>query len=197
MMLEWRHNKRARNIHMFKPKEIKMFTNHTKKWQLSFLVVLLLLLAPAGRGYTVYAAAEDQLGQPIATPVGTFGGIAYVKYDGIFEGQTSTGTYRVPYRIGDQAATGLGHSRREELPWKHSAEDDDRVRHSAGRHLRQTPEHHRQNHHRQERSDDGPGRSGYRLLVANQDVSPGQEVEQLPVAPEVLPVLPSPCGLLR
>jgi hypothetical protein len=27
------------------------------------------------------------------------GGIAYVQYDGIFEGQTSTGAYRVPYRI--------------------------------------------------------------------------------------------------
>jgi hypothetical protein len=31
--------------------------------------------------------------------VGPFGGIAYVQYDGIFEGQTSTGAYRVPYRI--------------------------------------------------------------------------------------------------
>ena len=30
---------------------------------------------------------------------GTFGGIAYVQYDGIFAGQTSTGAYRVPYRI--------------------------------------------------------------------------------------------------
>jgi len=60
------------------------------------MVLLLLAVAPAGSGY---AAAEDQLGQPLATPIGTFGGITYVQYDGIFEGQTSTGTYRVPYRI--------------------------------------------------------------------------------------------------
>jgi hypothetical protein len=60
------------------------------------IVLLLLAIAPAGSGY---AAVEDQLGQPLETPIGTFGGTAYVQYDGIFEGQTSTGTYRVPYRI--------------------------------------------------------------------------------------------------
>jgi hypothetical protein len=43
--------------------------------------------------------AQDWLGQPLATPLGTFGGIAYIQYDGIFEGQTSTGAFRVPYRI--------------------------------------------------------------------------------------------------
>jgi hypothetical protein len=52
------------------------------------------LLAPS------LAAADGALGQPTTrTSVGTFGGIAYVQYDGIFEGQTSTGAYRVPYRI--------------------------------------------------------------------------------------------------
>lgn len=45
------------------------------------------------------AAAAGLLGNPVVTQVGTFGGIAYVQYDGIFEGQTSTGAYRVPYRI--------------------------------------------------------------------------------------------------
>ena len=47
----------------------------------------------------VTAAAGGQLGQPSVTQAGTFGGIAYVQADGIFEGQTSTGSYRVPYRI--------------------------------------------------------------------------------------------------
>jgi hypothetical protein len=42
------------------------------------------------------AAAEGRLGEPRVTPGGTFGGIAYTQYDGIFEGETSTGTYRVP-----------------------------------------------------------------------------------------------------
>jgi hypothetical protein len=45
------------------------------------------------------AAADGGLGYPLATPVGTFAGIAYTQYDGIFAGQTSTGAYRVPYRI--------------------------------------------------------------------------------------------------
>ena len=33
------------------------------------------------------------------TEVGTYGGIAYVQYDGVFQGHTSTGVFRVPYRI--------------------------------------------------------------------------------------------------
>src|SRR5262245_37116243 len=61
---------------------------------LAFLALgAVALLAP------LLAAAEGGLGEPVATPVGTFGGIAYVQYDGLFEGQTSTGAYRVPYRI--------------------------------------------------------------------------------------------------
>ncbi|MGN9793036.1 alpha/beta hydrolase domain-containing protein [Streptomyces sp. OZ13] len=43
--------------------------------------------------------AEDRLGTPVATPLGEFGGIRYVQYDGVFEGETSTGRFRVPYRI--------------------------------------------------------------------------------------------------
>jgi hypothetical protein len=45
------------------------------------------------------AVADGGLGYPIATPAGTFGGIEYTQYDGVFQGQTSTGAYRVPYRI--------------------------------------------------------------------------------------------------
>lgn len=50
-------------------------------------------------GTTPAVAADAGLGKPRVTQVGTFGGIAYVQYDGIFQGQTSTGVYRVPYRI--------------------------------------------------------------------------------------------------
>src|SRR5262245_36541399 len=61
---------------------------------LAFLALgAVALLAP------LLAGAEGGLGEPIATAVGTFGGIAYVQYDGLFEGLTSTGAYRVPYRI--------------------------------------------------------------------------------------------------
>ncbi|WP_407840649.1 alpha/beta hydrolase domain-containing protein [Streptomyces sp. DSM 116496] len=42
---------------------------------------------------------EDRLGRPTTTPLGSFGGIRYVQYDGVFEGRTSTGRFRVPYRI--------------------------------------------------------------------------------------------------
>jgi hypothetical protein len=58
---------------------------------LALPAVVLLALSPA--------AANGVLGTPLATPVGTFGGIAYVQYDGTFMGNTSTGAYRVPYRI--------------------------------------------------------------------------------------------------
>jgi hypothetical protein len=44
-------------------------------------------------------AAKYMLGEPTATPLGTYAGIDYIQYDGIFEGYTSTGNYRVPYRI--------------------------------------------------------------------------------------------------
>jgi Alpha/beta hydrolase domain len=61
---------------------------------LAFLALAAVsLLAPSP------VAADGRLGQPRATQAGTFDGIAYVQYDGIFEGQTSTGEYRVPYRI--------------------------------------------------------------------------------------------------
>jgi alpha/beta hydrolase family protein len=43
--------------------------------------------------------ANGTLGPPAASPAGTYGGIQYTQYDGVFAGQTSTGTYRVPYRI--------------------------------------------------------------------------------------------------
>lgn len=61
---------------------------------LAFLVLsAVVLLAPSS------VSADGGFGQPCETQIGTFGGIAYVQYDGIFEGQTATGAYRVPYRI--------------------------------------------------------------------------------------------------
>src|SRR5205085_1434537 len=58
-----------------------------------FALAATALYAPAP------VAATGTLGPPHVTAAGTFGGIAYVQYDGLFEGQTSTGAYRVPYRI--------------------------------------------------------------------------------------------------
>jgi hypothetical protein len=50
-------------------------------------------------GVPASAQTEDRLLPPTTTPAGNFGGVSYVQYDGIFEGQTSTGAFRVPYRI--------------------------------------------------------------------------------------------------
>src|SRR3712207_298946 len=63
------------------------------------VVVAALALAATAFPAPSPAAAEGRLGPPRVTPLGTFEGIAYVQYDGLFEGQTSTGAYRVPYRI--------------------------------------------------------------------------------------------------
>jgi hypothetical protein len=46
------------------------------------------------------ASAAGKLQPPLKTSaLGTFGGVKYVQYDGLFAGKTSTGNYRVPYRI--------------------------------------------------------------------------------------------------
>ena len=57
------------------------------------------LAALAAAIVAVPALANGTLGTAAATPAGMYGGIAYVEYNGIFSGRTSTGTYRVPYRI--------------------------------------------------------------------------------------------------
>jgi Alpha/beta hydrolase domain len=46
------------------------------------------------------ASAAGKLQPPLKTSsLGTFGGVRYIQYDGLFVGKTSTGDYRVPYRI--------------------------------------------------------------------------------------------------
>src|SRR5215218_11100998 len=46
------------------------------------------------------ASAAGKLQPALKTSsLGTFGGVRYVQYDGLFVGKTSTGKYSVPYRI--------------------------------------------------------------------------------------------------
>ena len=59
----------------------------------SLALAVMALLAPSP------ASADGGLGEASVKPVGSYGGIAYVEYNGIFQGRTSTGQYRVPYRI--------------------------------------------------------------------------------------------------
>ena len=50
------------------------------------------------------ASAAGKLQPPLKTSsLGKFGGVKYVQYDGLFVGKTSTGNYRVPYRISTPA----------------------------------------------------------------------------------------------
>jgi hypothetical protein len=51
------------------------------------------------RGIPMSISAADQLLAATRTQAGTFEGVPYVQYDGIFQGETSTGAFRVPYRI--------------------------------------------------------------------------------------------------
>jgi hypothetical protein len=61
------------------------------------VVALLVTIAP---GVSDAVAATDDIEAPTtATPAGSFDGVDYVQYDGVFAGRTSTGAFRVPYRI--------------------------------------------------------------------------------------------------
>jgi hypothetical protein len=56
--------------------------------------IVALLLLPS------VAAADGSFQAPTkTTALGMFGGTAYTQYEGIFQGQTSTTKYRVPYRL--------------------------------------------------------------------------------------------------
>jgi hypothetical protein len=61
------------------------------------VVATLVTIVP---GVSHAAAATDDVEAPTtATPAGSFDGVEFVQYDGVFAGHTSTGGFRVPYRI--------------------------------------------------------------------------------------------------
>jgi len=68
---------------------------------------LIFLVTPVLLPGTAHAA-DDRLLAPTVTPAGVFAGVSYVRYDGIFEGKTSTGAFRVPYRITAPAEPAAG-----------------------------------------------------------------------------------------
>src|SRR5215208_3195129 len=49
--------------------------------------------------FTSTASAAGKLQPPSKTSLGTFHGVEYFQYEGLFAGKTSTGKYSVPYRI--------------------------------------------------------------------------------------------------
>jgi hypothetical protein len=62
--------------------------------------VVVALLGAVAPGVSDAVAATNDIAAPItARPAGSFGGVDYVQYDGVFAGHTSTGAFRVPYRM--------------------------------------------------------------------------------------------------
>lgn len=64
---------------------------------IALVVALLVTIAP--RVSDAVAGSDDIAAPATATPAGSFDGVDYVQYDGVFAGHTSTGAFRVPYRI--------------------------------------------------------------------------------------------------
>ena len=62
-------------------------------------VVVALLGTVAPRVADAVTASDDIAAPTTARPAGSFGGVDYAQYDGVFAGHTSTGAFRVPYRI--------------------------------------------------------------------------------------------------
>ena len=87
--------------------------------------------------------------------------------------------------IVDQAVARVRERRAEDVPVEQPDEREDRVvpvgRGDAG-HL---VEEEREDDHQEERLEDRPARADHRLLVADLEVAPGEEVEELAVGPEL------------
>ena len=64
---------------------------------ITLVVALLVTIAP--RVSDAVAGSDDIAAPATAMPAGSFDGVDYVQYDGVFAGRTSTGAFRVPYRI--------------------------------------------------------------------------------------------------
>jgi hypothetical protein len=71
--------------------------------------VVVALLGTIVPGVSDAAAGSDDVEAPTtAIPVGSFDGVEFVQYGGVFAGHTSTGAFRVPYRITAPANPGDG-----------------------------------------------------------------------------------------
>src|SRR5262245_32322865 len=57
------------------------------------------------------------------------------------------------------------------------------------RHLTESSEYNSEHQHREDGSNDRPGYPHHSLLVSNEDVSPSEEIEQLPIPPQIAPIM--------
>src|SRR5204863_4976840 len=84
--------------------------------------------------------------------------------------------------------------RGEERPGNESAEEEDWIGRAAGWDAGQAPEEDTEDDHGRERLEHRPRRSQRRLLIADLDVPPHQEVEELTVLPELSDPQSSPAA---
>ena len=87
--------------------------------------------------------------------------------------------------VGDQAVARGVERPGEELPGQQSTVGKNRIRKAVGRNPRQATEEDAKDDHGEKGLQNGPSCTQHRLLVANLDVAPGEEVEQFAVFPQV------------
>jgi hypothetical protein len=83
-----------------------------------------------------------------------------------------------------QARSGPLQSRSEQLPGEQAGEDEDRIGAPLRGHLDETAEDDREDDHGQHRLHHGPAHAQHGLLVADQDLLPGEKEQELAIAPE-------------
>src|SRR5262245_26442789 len=65
------------------------------------------------------------------------------------------------------------------------------------RHLTESSEYNSEHQHREDGSNDRPGYPHHSLLVSDEDVSPCEEIEQLPIPPQIAPIMTFPSSSLN
>jgi hypothetical protein len=94
-------------------------------------------------------------------------------------------------RVRHEAAAAVGDGGREELPRQHAAEDHECIGRAGRRHVAEPPEYECEDEHREQRTNHAPGNACDGLLVADEQIAPGKEHEELAVKPNVVQVAPA------
>src|SRR5262245_13473215 len=85
-------------------------------------------------------------------------------------------------------------ARGEKRPRHQRCEGKDRIGNAVRWDLAESPEKHAENHHGNERLNDGPERTQRRLLIAHLNVAPDEKVEKFSVLPYLLELQGNPSG---
>lgn len=92
--------------------------------------------------------------------------------------------------VGDQAVGGFGKGGGEKGPGEHPGEDKEGIGGcTVGGQLGHFTEDDREDDHGEKGPNHCPGNADDGLLVANRNIPPGQDLEELPVTPEIAPVV--------